>query len=194
MTLRPWRNWFERKVVPRLRQLQDTLNLLKARLRAAIADALGQTLGAGVRDAVLHVLDNCGRELLKYSPPCGPALNSWDDMQPHGGYRSGEHGFGDYYADDFDDRPTRFIDEQPKADLTSGQPLAVAASAALRAVSWIWPRRPSRYRLVTAVALMLLVGGAAYLAPQLTMLGLDLVGSTRSIDLLADGMRFFGLS
>src|SRR5437660_1687095 len=67
----PFRNWFTpsgRMLTRRLEQLRTTLDSLGARLRAAVAQAVGETVGVVIRDAVSDALDGI-TGLLPEPPP-----------------------------------------------------------------------------------------------------------------------------
>jgi hypothetical protein len=170
----------------RLDQLCFSLDDLAARLRAAVAQAVGESLGGLVRDAVLSAL----ARLAGHRPDPEPSPSSsrrWDEPGGWEGDGSGRGGPA-LWSDDGG------RDQEPE---TYGEPgaappphrLALTASAGLQAAAW-WLRSCARQRpVLTSVLAALLVGAVAFATPALATAFLGLGGSTGPPRWLAGSLR-----
>ena len=178
----------KRILARRLDQLCSTLELLGGRLRATIANAVGETISGIVRDAALHVLD----DVTQYLPDSSRMSDRVRDTLPRDDYRRDERG---YWADeepepDYEDPPDRSVPVQER--------LPTALAAGLQAASW-WLRRWSgQGRIVSTLAVGLVAAGIAYIGGPLAALVLGLAGTatqfTSLSDAFATGASAFGRS
>jgi hypothetical protein len=186
--LRPFRH----RLALRLRQLQEVLEALRQRLHTAIADALGQTVGAGIRDGLRQLMVGVSESAL-----------DWDaSTTPYGRRRQNYRGTVDNDADgllaggdlwhDPDDLD-RDRGDGREVPAQENRPLPLAVAAWIRAAAWLGRRYRGRDGLFLVAGVALAVGGLAYLTPGLANAGLQLARSAARMGLLADGLRLFGI-
>jgi hypothetical protein len=183
-----YRRWGDpggRMLDRRLDQLCSSLDDLGSRLRAAVAEAVGESLGGLVRDAVLSALAR-----LAGNPPdpepAPPPARRWYET---GGWDEGdaERGGPPLWADDGGRDEKREAYDEPEPAPTHR--LALTASAGLQAAAW-WLRSCARRRpALTSVLAALLVGVVAFASPALAAAFLGLAGSTGPLNWLAGSLR-----
>ena len=187
--MNPYRRWGEpggRMLDRRLDQLCSSLDDLGARLRTTVAQAVGESLGGLVRDAVLSALARLSGRPAD-SEPAPPPARRW--YEP-GGWEGGdaERGGPALWADDGgrDEEPEPYDEPEPAPP---PRRLALTASAGLQAAAW-WLRSCARRRpVLTSVLAALLVGVVAFAAPALATTFLGLAGSTGPLNWLAGSLR-----
>jgi hypothetical protein len=186
-------------LLARIDQLRSSLEVLGGRLRAAVAEVLGETLGGVVRDTVLLLLDRLAGSSSSHAPePARLAVRSWDE-------RSGQPGWDDYdreglqrWHGDPHRRPEEPFDQPHESGLwgQTGEPddepetqqeptparappprLAWSVSAGLQAAA-LWLRNwAGRRPVLIGVAVAFLAGCLAYTAPALASAAFALAGS-----------------
>jgi hypothetical protein len=171
----------------RLDQLRSSLDRLAARLRAAVAEAVGESLGGLVRDAVLGALARLSGHEHDPEPP-RPAPRSW--YEP-GGWNEDDRDQSDagLWTDDGGGEEEVGPSDEPLAGPTTPHRLTLTISAGLQAAAW-WLRNSARRRpVLTSVLAALLVGGVAFAAPALAAALLGLAGSAGQLHWLAGWLR-----
>jgi hypothetical protein len=191
--MNPYRRWGEpggRMLNCRLDQLCSSLDDLAARLRAAVAAAVGESLGGLVRDAVLSAL----ARLAGHPPdpePAPPPARRW--YEP-GGWEGGDakRGGPPPWADDGgrDEEPEPY--DEPAPASPPPHRLALTASAALQAAAWWLRACPRRRPVLTSVLAALLVGVVAFATPALATAFLGLGGTSGPLRWLAGSLRSGG--
>ena len=180
----------KRILARRLDQLCSTLELLGGRLRATIANAVGETISGIVRDAALHVFDDA----TQYLADSAHRSDRVRDTLARHEYGRDERG---YWADQEPDREPDYEDP-PDRSAPASERLPTALSAGLQAASW-WLRRWSgQGRIVTTLAVGIVAAGIAYIGRPLAALVLGLAGTatqfTSLSDAFATGASTFGRS
>jgi hypothetical protein len=153
-----------------LDRLRWTLDGFRQRLREAVADALGQTMGGLVRDAVASLLDEGGNEppLPHYPPPRSPRQSAlWDRPETV------------LHEDDPDDLLLDEEDEPPPPPRPVPWPQALAAG--LRATAWGLERRVGRLALVVALGLGAAACATILVSGPRTIASVGLVTSALSL-------------
>jgi hypothetical protein len=191
----------------RIDQLRSSLEVLGGRLRTAVAEALGETLGGVVRDTVLLLLDRLAGSSSSPAPePARLAVRNWAE-------RSGQQDWGDYDRDRLErwhgdrrgrpeepfDEPsepglwgqTGELDDEPDAQAEPTPAwappprLAWSVSAGLQAAA-LWLRNwAGRRPVLIGVAVAFLAGCLAYTAPGLASAAFALAGSLGQLGALA---------
>lgn len=163
----------------RLDRLQQTLDLLKDKLRATVAQALGETVGGTVHETLMSTLSDAEAYSDSYSRPYSTrrsSSNYWEDPDepPWGGNSYGRDYQDDYY-------PKRYQEPEPEAPKSKSSRLAVAISAGLRTAAW-WVRRWwGKGAMLFATLVGVFTAGAAYLGGELVDTGLSLAESVEHI-------------
>jgi hypothetical protein len=163
-----------------LDRLRRTLDGFRQRLRQAVADALGQTVGDLVRDSVASLLDEAGTEPPNtHYPPARSSRQSalWNRSQTL------------EYEDDPDDL---LLDEEdePVPPQPRRLPWPQALAAGLRSVAWGLERRMGRLALGLALGLGVAACVAVLVSGPRTMSSVGLVTSALSLARLDDLARF----
>jgi hypothetical protein len=158
----------------RLDQLYSSLDDLAARLRTAVAQAVGESLGGLVRDAVLSALARLAGNPPDSEPVPTPSRRWYEP----GGWDEGdtERGGPPLWTDDGggEGEPEPYDEPEPAPP----HRLALTASAGLQAAAWCLRSCARRRPVLTSVLAALLVGVVAYAAPALATAFLGLAGTT----------------
>jgi hypothetical protein len=171
----------------RLDQLCSSLDDLGSRLRAAVAQAVGESLGGLIRDAVLSALARLAGNPADPEPGPPPSRRWYEP----GGWEGGDAGRGGpaLWADDGGRDQEPEVYDEPAPASPPPHRLALTASAGLRAAAW-WLRSCARRRpALTSVLAALLVGVVAFAAPALAAAFLGLGSSSGPLSWLAGSLR-----
>jgi hypothetical protein len=186
-------------LLERLDQLRSSLEVLGGRLRAAVAQALGETLGGVVRDTVLLLLDRLAGSSSSHTPEPTPlAVRGWDEPSGqhnwsdydqgglgrwHGDpYRRPEEPFDQPHESGLWDQPSEpdhkpELQEEPTPARAPPPRLAWSVSAGLQAAA-VWLRNwAGRRPVLIGVVVAFLAGCLAYTAPALVSAAFALAGS-----------------
>jgi len=179
--MRSFRNMIPsgRMLARRIDQLRSNLNALGSRLRAAVSDAVGETVGVVVRDAVNHALDQLSGFLPRHDPPPAPS-SAWHEEDDH-----------DLWPDDgWENDEPEPCDKAPPADRESNR-LAFSVSAGLSVAAWWLRRWTGRLELVSTTVFAVGAGCAVYVAPALATAGMRLIGSAGHLGFLRNTVQSF---
>jgi hypothetical protein len=172
-----------RMLARRLDQLCLTLEGLGTRLRATIANAIGETIGGLVRDTALRVLDETTQCLPAFQPMLSPLSRTAPNTLAPEGFGPEER---DYWMDAADAHSEPGLEDPPVPTLSERLPTAL--SAGLQAASW-WLRRWSgRGRTLTTLAVGVLATGLAFVGGPLVVAVLGLAGTATQFNSLADAI------
>jgi len=168
----------------RLDQLSDTLRDLTLKLRSAVANAVGQSLGTVVRDTVLrvlHALQDPVPEISHWNPRDrrGDPFND-DEESGHDLWRR-ERDDGRYRHDHDYDEP----EEKPEPTR-----LTVAVCAALEATSAA-RRFLGKQTILTLLGVGFAAGCMAYWTPTIAIAGLGLVTSASHLSFVRRTLSSF---
>jgi len=157
----------------RLDQLSDSLRDLTTKLRAAVANAVGQSLGTVVRDSVLrvlHALQDPVPETNHWNPKDRRGDPFADDEESGQGLWRGERDHERYrHYQDYDEEEQEQEQPQPTR-------LTVAVCAALEATSAA-RRFLGKQTILTLLGVGLAAGCMAYWTPTLAIASIGLVTS-----------------
>jgi hypothetical protein len=184
-----------RTLSDRLDRLRDTFDDLAVRLRSAVADAVGETLGDVIREAVLRTLNGLAGNAAADRRPS--SSSRWDDPYCRSdderglnAWRQQDRPDGDGHGLWRDDERFEDDDSEPDAErrpktATPSVPV-VAAAAGLQAAAWWLMGWKGRRHVVSTIAVGLLTTGLAYLVPSLANAVLNLAGSAVQLGALGN--------
>jgi hypothetical protein len=173
-----------RLVAEHVRRLRDSLVMLTAQVKSAVARVVGQATGNAVRDALTVVLDGPPTSSLPSSRDPPDDRNFWNDRRPS--WSSQRH--DDY--EPYDERD-RFEDEDddPPTETTSDEPSgrwARAFGVGCQAASWFLRRHPGRGSVIAALGVGLAAGVAAFIGSPFITGTSAVVASALGVLSLAD--------
>jgi hypothetical protein len=174
--------------VPHLQRLRDTLHSYGARLREAVAAAVGETVAAVVRDTVRVVfaeLPAWPTAPRRFPQPPGPSPPPWvepEDLDEEPWFDDPES-YPPAPAEDDPNTPLRRAAATPRASRWR-RALAAGLDTAL---AWL-RRRLGRYGVRTALAVGLLNGLATYTGGPLAATAVSLTGSALHLLSLAEAI------
>jgi hypothetical protein len=182
--MRSYNDWLDPgggRLSNRLDQLRDSLESLNRRLRITVAEAIGETLGGLVHDAVFRVLDQLTRSdadadpTRRTSPGWDPSRTYYeeDELQQTAHWRE--------YDPEGEESERQLEDAAPQV---SSRRLALTLSAGLQAAAWWLRSCINRRSVMTTIAVGLLAGCVAVAAPTLATAALSVAGSIGQLGLL----------
>jgi hypothetical protein len=180
----------------RLDQLHTTLEALGDRLRRAVADAIAESLGGWIRDAVLTTLERLAGNTSDLEPRRLPSEHRWDE--PRRMIRRDDVREETIWPETFEpadeeesyDEPERFDERSPTPAQPSSDRLALSLAAGLHAAAW-WMRRAVKERpLLSMAGVAFLVGLAVLAAPVLTTSAFGLITSAGQLEALTNATGF----
>lgn len=171
-----------RMLTRRLNQLRSTLDALGSRLRTAVSQAVGETVGVVVRDALNTALDQLAGFPPAPDPPPARSREWYDDDEQD-----------PWPNDGWDDEKPELYERAPPDESRSNQ-LALSLSAGLAAAAWWWRRWTGRFGLVRTAVVGVLTSCTVYSAPVLATVGLRLIGSAGQVAFLSDAAQAFAAS
>ena len=183
--MRSYNDWLDPgggRLSNRLDQLRDSLESLNRRLRITVAEAIGETLGGLVHDAVFRVLDRLTSTELDPEPP-RRSSPSWDQPRRYDEEEDDLRESSRWPDQDADGEETERLNEA-SAPHHSSRRLALTLSAGLQAAAWWLRSWMGRRSVVTTIAAGLLAGCVAVAAPTLATAALSLAGSVGQLGLL----------
>jgi phage baseplate assembly protein W len=162
----------------RLDQLRSTLDSLGSRLRTAVSQAVGETVGVVVRDAVNSALDRVAGILPEPEPPRASS-RSWNEDEEEDLMWS---------DDGWDEQHPEPSDRAPP-DTGSTQRMTLSVTAGLSAAAWWLRRWTGRLALASTTAVGLIAGCTVFAAPMLANAGLRLMGTVGQVNFLSETVR-----
>ena len=173
----------------RLDQLRDALGDISLRLRSAIANAIGQSLGTVVRDTVLRVLSALQEPL---HAPTTTTHRQWRDSFLDDDERTQHEEDGLWDDDQEQYQGRRAHDEKPVSEANPAR-LTVAVCVGLEAVS-VARRFLGKNTLLSLLGIGLATGCIAYMAPTVAIAGLGLISSANHLGIVRKTLRAFSPS
>jgi hypothetical protein len=174
-----------RLLARRLDQLCSTLESLTVRLRATVANVIGDSINSFVRDAAMGVLDSVAQCLSDRSPTPPPM-----QARNHEVYEQDDDG-SYWYDDDDDDDEQALSGSAPQDQLAPAQPdrLPSALSAGLQVASFWLRRWAGRSRVLTTCAVGMAGTVFAFLGGPLAIALLDLAASASQFNDLPEAIN-----
>ena len=173
----------------RLDQLRDALGDISLRLRSAVANAIGQSLGTVVRDTVLRVLSALQEPLSVSNTTHKP----WQDPFLDDEERTKDEESGLWSEDGEEDQGWESRDEKPVGEHSNPARLTVAVCVGMEAV--VAARRfLGKNTLLSLLGIGLATGCVAYIAPTVAVAGLGLISSANHLGIVRKTLRTFSPS
>jgi hypothetical protein len=175
-----------RLLAEHVRRLRDSLVMLTAQVRAAVARVVGQATGNAMRDALTVILDGPPASSLPSGRDPPDDRGFWHEQRPHwSSHRHDEYDpydERDRYEEEYDDdRPADPGADQPRSSLW-----ARAFSIGCQAASWFLHRHPGSTSVIAAVGVGFAAGIAALIGSPFISGTSAVVASALGVLTLAD--------
>jgi hypothetical protein len=181
-----------RLVAEHVRRLRDSLVMLTAQVRAAVARVVGQATGNAVRDALTVILE--GPPTSSFPSSRDPPGDSgfwpeqrrphWSAQPDYDRYEERERYEPDRYQDQYDDDDD--VPANPTADPPRGSLWARAVAVGCQAASWFLRRHPGRGSVIAALGVGVAAGVAAVAGGQFVSGTTAVVASALGVLTLAE--------
>src|ERR1700676_2587775 len=172
-------------------RLRDTLELLRERLREAVARAVGQTAAGAARDAVHSLLAHSPADPDWSDRPsyARPSSGTWADPDYRDYPPGREEGTDPYRPPPDEDAEDPPAEESPPARANAGRRWDLALAVGCQAAAWQLRRAAGRFTALKAVGVGLASTPAASVAGPVLWAGAGLAGSALALAALSDAAR-----